>query len=130
MVFAQLASGLLFFALGTDREVIRIFAASLTAYPPGTFVLKPAAAGEMIGLGSSMLSTGARLALPVVVLLMLVDIAMALLGRMHQQLQLLTLAFPVKMLATLAFLAAISVFFLPVYRSAAEHTLAVLSRML
>ena len=130
LVFAQLCSGLLFFALGVDRQVIRIFAASLAAYPPGTFVLKPAAAGEMIALGNSMLSTGVRLALPVVVLLMLADIALALLGRMHQQLQLLTLAFPVKMLATLAFLAAISVFFLPVYRSAAEYTFAALARML
>lgn len=130
LVFAQLCSGMLFFALGVDRQVIRIFAASLTAHPPGAFVLKPATAGEMIALGSSMLSVGVRLALPVVVLLMLADIALALLGRMHQQLQLLTLAFPVKMLATLAFLAAISVFFLPVYRSAAEHTFAALARML
>ena len=52
------------------------------------------------------------------------DIALALLGRIHQQLQLLTLAFPAKMLATLAFLAVLSVFFLPVYRAAAERTFA------
>jgi flagellar biosynthesis protein FliR len=130
LVFAQLMAGMLFFALGVDREVIRIFAASLAAYPPGAFVLKPASADEMIALGTVMLSTGVRLALPVVVLLMLMDVALALLGRMHQQLQLMTLAFPVKMLATLAFVAAISVFFLPVYRSAAEHTIAALYRFL
>jgi flagellar biosynthesis protein FliR len=130
LVFSQLMSGMLFFALGIDREVIRIFAASLAAYPPGTFVLKPSTAEEMIALGGGMLSTGVRLALPVVVLLMLADVALALLGRMHQQLQLLTLAFPVKMLATLAFVASISVFFLPVYRSAAEHTIAALFRFL
>ncbi len=73
-----------------------------------------------------MFSTGLRLAMPVIVLLMLVDIALALLGRIHEQLQLLTLAFPVKMLATLAFLAVIAVFFLPVFRSAAERTFSVL----
>jgi flagellar biosynthetic protein FliR len=77
-----------------------------------------------------MLATGVRLALPLVVLLMLVDLALALLGRMHQQLQLLTLAFPAKMLATLAFLAAILALFLPVYRAAAERTAAALFRLL
>ena len=70
-----------------------------------------------------MFSTGLRLAMPVIVLLMLVEIALALMGRMHQQLQLLALSFPVKMLATLAFLAIIIGFFLPVFRSAADHTL-------
>ena len=46
-----------------------------------------------------------RLALPVVALLMLVDLALALLGRLNAQLQLLTLAFPAKMLAALLLLA-------------------------
>jgi flagellar biosynthetic protein FliR len=77
-----------------------------------------------------MFATGMRLALPVVVLLALIDVALALLGRIHQQLQLLTLAFPVKMLATLAFLALILILFLPVYRAAAERTVAVLYRLL
>ncbi|HSV28083.1 MAG TPA: flagellar biosynthetic protein FliR, partial [Candidatus Omnitrophota bacterium] len=35
LVFAQLGSGLIFFALGLDREVIRIFARSLETLPPG-----------------------------------------------------------------------------------------------
>jgi len=129
LVFAQLMSGLLFFALGMDREVLRVFAASLRVYPPGTFLLKASTAGAVIALGANMLATGVRMALPMVALLMLVDIALALLGRMHQQLQLLSLAFPVKMLATLAFLAAISALFLPVYRGAAERTMATLFRL-
>lgn len=129
LVFAQLMSGLLFFALGMDREVLRVFAASLRVYPPGTFLLKASSAHAVIALGAGMLTTGVRMALPMVALLMLVDIALALLGRMHQHLQLLSLAFPVKMLATLAFLAAISALFLPVYRGAAERTMATLFRL-
>jgi flagellar biosynthetic protein FliR len=130
LVLAELLAGLLFFSLGLDREVMRVFAASLTSYPPGTFAIRPGAAGIMVGLGAGMLETGVRLAMPLVVLLMLMDVALALLGRMHQQLQLLTLAFPAKMLATLAFLAAISVLFLPVYRAAAGRTISALLRLL
>ena len=48
-----------------------------------------------------MFSVGLRLALPVVALLVMVDVALALLGRLNPQLQLLSLAFPVKMLTAL-----------------------------
>ena len=129
-VFAQLAGGLLFFSLGMDRQVLRVFAASLVAHPPGTSFLRATSVDAIIGLGAGMWATGMRLAMPVVVLLALIDISLALLGRIHQQLQLLTLAFPVKMLAALAFLALIFVLYVPVYRAAAEHTVAVLYRLL
>ena len=46
LVLAQLVAGLLFFALGFDREVLRIFASSLAAHPPGSFVLHGSAAGH------------------------------------------------------------------------------------
>jgi flagellar biosynthesis protein FliR len=130
LVFAQLAGGLLFFALGVDREVLRVFAASLAAHPPGTFFLRMSSINTIIGLGTGMFATGMRLAMPVVALLALVDISLAFLGRIHQQLQLLTLAFPIKMLAALAFLGLIFTLFLPVYRAAAERTIAALYRLL
>jgi flagellar biosynthetic protein FliR len=123
VVLAQLTAGFLMFSLGLDRQILRGFAHSLMVYPPGTFVLKLSTAETVLHLGSAMFSTGLRLALPVIVLLMLVEIALALMGRMHQQLQLLALSFPVKMLATLAFLAIVIGFFLPVFRAAADHTL-------
>lgn len=126
LVFSQLMAGLLFFSLGLDRQVLRVFAISLSTFPPGSYVASVSSADALIRLGSGMFSTGLRLAMPVVVLLLLVDIALALMGRLHQQLQLLTLAFPVKMMAALAFLAAISALFLPVYRGMAERTLSTL----
>lgn len=129
-VFAQLAGGLLFFSLGMDRQVLRVFAASLAAHPPGTFFLRASSAEAIVGLGAGMFATGMRLAMPVVALLALIDISLALLGRIHQQLQLLTLAFPIKMLAALAFLATIFALYVPVYRAAAERTVAVLYRLL
>jgi flagellar biosynthetic protein FliR len=58
----------------------------------------------MIRLGTNVFTFGVRLALPVVALLVMVDVALALLGRINQQLQLLSLAFPAKMLAALLLL--------------------------
>lgn len=102
VIFAELAVGLLFFAMGLDREVIRIFARSLEVAPAGSFVLARGVGAQLILMGGVMFSTGMRLALPVVAVLLLVDISLALLGRVNAQLQLLSIAFPVKMLVGLA----------------------------
>jgi len=124
VVFSQLIGGLLFFALGLHREVIRAFARSLDAFPPGSYVLTPAGAEKIVRLGAGMFSVGLRLAMPVLALLLLVDVAMALLGKLNQQLQLLILAFPVKMMATIVLLASMAVLFPRVYRGYAEQVLA------
>jgi flagellar biosynthetic protein FliR len=101
LVFAQLMAGMLFFAVGLDRQVLRLFADTLERIPPGSFSPGAAQAQALIRLGANLFTFGLRLALPVVGLLILIDVALALLGRLHQQLQLLTLAFPVKMLTAL-----------------------------
>ena len=95
LVFSQLMSSMLFFALG------RLFAQSLEKVPAGAYVFGPASAQAIVRLGSSLFSTAVRLALPVVALLMMVDVALALMGRLNAQLQLLAVAFPAKMLTTL-----------------------------
>jgi flagellar biosynthetic protein FliR len=111
LVFAQLMGGLLFFALGLDREVLRLFAQTLDRIPAGAYTLSATSADAIIRLGSSLFAFGVRLALPVVALLLMVDIALALLGRLNQQLQLLSLAFPLKMLTALLVLSWISAVF-------------------
>ncbi len=105
LVFAQLASGLIFFALGLERTVIWIFARSLETLPPGALVAAGPAIDAVVRLGSGIFSTGLKLALPVLALLTLVDIAMALTGRLNAQLQLLSLSFPLKMLVAVLMLA-------------------------
>ena len=52
-----------------------------------------------------------------VALLVLVDLALALLGRINSQLQLLTLAFPVKMLAALGVLVSMAALFPTMFRA-------------
>jgi flagellar biosynthesis protein FliR len=105
LVFSQLAAGLVFFSLGLDREVIRVFATSLKTLPPGAMVAPGMAVEALLRLGSGMFSVGVRLALPCLALLALVDLSLALAGRLNAQLQLLTLAFPLKMLAAVLVLA-------------------------
>jgi len=121
---SQLAAGLLFFTLGLDREIIRAFARSLDAFPAGSFALAPAGAEQILRLASGMFSVGLRLAMPAIALLLLVDLALALLGRLNAQLQLLVLAFPVKMMAAIALLATLAVLFPRVYRDYAGQVLA------
>ncbi len=111
LVFAQLIAGLLFFSLGLDREMLRLFADSLERVPPGSYVFGPGSALPLIQLGSGLFSVGVRLALPVVALLVMVDVALALLGRLNAQLQLLSVAFPAKMLTALAVLSWIMAIF-------------------
>ncbi|MGO9229326.1 MAG: flagellar biosynthetic protein FliR [Bryobacteraceae bacterium] len=101
IVVAQLMAGMSFFAMGMEGQVLRLFAASLEKIPPGAYVFQLVSADAFIRLMGSLLAAGARLALPVVALLVMVDVALALVGRLNAQLQLLSLAFPAKMLTAL-----------------------------
>ena len=111
LVFAQLMAGMLFFTMGLDREILRLFAQSLDRVPAGAFVFGRASAEPLIRLGAILFAVGVRLALPVVALLVMVDIALALMGRLNAQLQLLSLAFPAKMLTALILLSWVAVIF-------------------
>jgi flagellar biosynthetic protein FliR len=119
VVLAQLTSWLLFLAFGMERHVIRALAVSLELRPAGAFAMTPEARSAVLQLGSVVFTTALRLALPVIAMLLLVDIAFALFGRLHAQLQLLSLAFPAKMLATLAILALLSRSFPRIYEGVA-----------
>jgi flagellar biosynthetic protein FliR len=121
LVFSQLMAGMLFFALGLDREILRLFARSLDKVPVGTYILGPASADALIRLGSKLFSTGVRLALPVVALLVMVDVALALMGRLNSQLQLLSLAFPAKMLTALLVLSWVAALFPRIMTELAGH---------
>jgi flagellar biosynthetic protein FliR len=128
-VLAQLVTLLLFFSAGLDRVILQAFAASLQTIPPGSFHLSGGLAEAVIRHTSAMLGLATRLALPLVALLVLVDLALALLGRLHSHLQLLSLAFPVKMLLSLAALAALARIFPVIYRQAAEAGVPILWRL-
>ncbi|HBY60442.1 MAG TPA: hypothetical protein DEH78_11505 [Solibacterales bacterium] len=120
-VIGQLAANLLFFAAGFDRQVIAALAASFAAQPAGAIGAHPEWGQNLIRLTSDIFTLGLRLAMPVVALLLLVDFALALMGRVNAQLQLLSLAFPVKMLGALVFLAATAATLPVLYQAAARN---------
>jgi flagellar biosynthetic protein FliR len=99
---AQSVAALLFVVLGLHRYVIQIFAQSLESQPPTRLVLNPRWGELILHAAGTIFSTGLRLALPIVGLMAMVDIALALLGRINAHLQLLHLAMPLKILAAIA----------------------------
>jgi flagellar biosynthetic protein FliR len=128
-IITTLMSGLLFLTLHLDHEVFRILGASLEKFPAGSWAPSAASLNGLVQLGSGMFTLGLRLAMPVVALLLLLDIALAIAGRIQQQLQLLSLAFPLKMLAALTLLAALAPVFARLFETSAEHTLGALWRL-
>jgi flagellar biosynthetic protein FliR len=130
LVLALLVSNLLFFSLGGHHLVIRAFARSLEIWPVGGAAANIAWADAVRRLGGSILELSVRLALPVAGLLLLAEIALSVVSRIQSQLQLLSLAFPVKMLGTLVALAALAPMWAAIYRRAFDHTATTLEGML
>ena len=122
-VWMQLLVGFLLFAIGMDRHIIRAFAAGMTGPAPVPSMTPIQAVAE---LGTSMFVTAVRLAFPVVAVLLLVDLALAMTGRIHSQLQLLSLAFPAKMAGAVLLLAMITAAFPSVFEAAATRTIRLL----
>jgi flagellar biosynthetic protein FliR len=120
VVFAQTIAAALFFALGLDREIVRVFARSMETAPPGSFTLSRHAVEAILAAGSTIFSTGLRLALPVIAVMIMVDISLALLGRVNAQLHLVTIAFPVKIIVGLGLLAWIAVLLPALIRAGTE----------
>lgn len=120
---AESAAGLLFVTLGLHRYVIRLFAHSLETLPPGQFLLNARWSDVVIHAASSIFSIGLRLALPVIVLLVMVDLTLSLLGRIHANLQILQFAMPAKMLASMAIIGVVLFMFPSLYEDYAERML-------
>lgn len=129
LTIAQMAAGLLFFATGLDREVLFGFAHSLATQPPGTLVPQ-SMANVLIRLGSTIFTTGLRLALPVLGLLLMVEISVALLARLNSQLHLMMLTMPMKMLLSLTLLAWLVSIFPRVFERSAGDFLQVIRGLL
>jgi flagellar biosynthesis protein FliR len=118
---AQTTASLLFVTLGFHRYIVRIFAQSLVTMPPGKILLSRHWGEMLITAAGSLFSVGLRLALPIVGLMLMVDLTLALLGRMNSQLQLITISMPLKILAALATISILLILFPTVYSGYAEQ---------
>jgi flagellar biosynthesis protein FliR len=130
ILIAQLVAGMLFFAMGFDRQLLATLSRSLETSPPGAFAASRPSVEGLVMLGSGVFSTGIRLVLPLMTLLFLIDLSVGLLGRLNSQIQLMALAFPAKMLAATAALSFL-VFLIPkLYQQSAAAAFGALGKFL
>ena len=129
-ILVQLFAGMLFFALGFDRQVLQILFRSFESVPPAGYRLGLDAGEAVIRAAAGIFTTGLRLALPVLALTVLMDLAIAVLGRIQAQLQLIPLSFSLKMLAGLGMLASVLTFYPLALQTAGARAFNALSRFL
>lgn len=110
LTLAEITAGLMFFATGADRLLIRALADSLRLCPPESFAIRMNWADALIRFAASIFTNGLRLGAPIVALLLLADGALAVLGRVQTQIHLISLTMPVKLCAAMLLIAATLVF--------------------
>jgi flagellar biosynthesis protein FliR len=101
-VMLALLGSLLFFCFDLHLQLLRAWFAGLEHWPLGSFFTRPIDALRMVQLGGVMFETAVRLSFPVIAVLLLIDLTLGLLNQINGRLQLLTLAFPAKILAAVA----------------------------
>lgn len=108
--FLNLFAVALLLALNAHLIMLDALAASLEHVPVGSAIDMEAGASTLVSLGSTLFSLGFRFAAPVVALVLIGNVALAVLSRAAPQLNILSLAFPVQIgLGLFAFAAALPV---------------------
>jgi flagellar biosynthesis protein FliR len=130
LTIAQLMAGLLFFATGLDRQILLAIAQSLSSQVPGHVAISASMVNRLIQTGASIFTTGFRLVLPLLSLLLMVEISLALLARLNSQLQIMRLVFPAKMLLALALFAWLLLIFPKVFNQSAGQAMQLVRALL
>ena len=120
-VLTQLATGFLFFLFNIHHFLLRLLGRSFDLFAGDSRVWEQASLTLVLRLAGTMFATGLKMGLPLVLLLLLIELSLALLGRLHSQMQLLTLAFPIKTALSCAFLAALLVRWPSLYQHLARQ---------
>jgi flagellar biosynthesis protein FliR len=100
----QLLGTLVLIAAGLDRILLASLVRSFHAVPLGSYGLAPTTALAMVRAAGGVFLAGVELAAPVLAATMLVEIAVALLGRLSPQLPVMSLTVPIKTLTGFAIL--------------------------
>jgi flagellar biosynthesis protein FliR len=101
----QLFGTLVLIAAGLDRILLASLVRSFRAVPLGTYGLAPVTAMDIVRAAGGVFLAGVELAAPVLAATMLVEIAVALVGRLSPQLPVMSLTVPLKTLFGLGILA-------------------------
>ncbi|MFM5948766.1 MAG: flagellar biosynthetic protein FliR [Novosphingobium sp.] len=99
---------LVFLGLGAHLTWLRLVVESYAVFPPGNAWLGPEQLERILGFGSAMFVAAVAIALPVTLVLLLVQIASGVLSRSAPALNLFALGLPAGILAGLAALIAVA----------------------
>lgn len=105
--FMNLFAIALLLSLNAHVVMLEALHASVDLIPIGAGTHLQDGLGGMLKLGSTLFALGLRFAAPVIAVVLLVNVALAVLSRAAPQLNILSLAFPVQILAGLAALIAL-----------------------
>lgn len=97
---------LVFLGLGAHLNWIALIVRSYEAFPPGSPWFSGERMGQVVSFGSALFATAAMIALPVTLVLLLVQVASAVIGRSAPSLNLFSLGLPAGVLAGIAALIA------------------------
>lgn len=100
----QLMGTLVIITAGLDRILLASMARSFRAVPLGTFAFAPTAALAIVQAAAGIFLAALELAAPVLAATMLVEIAVALLGKLSPQLPVMMLTVPIKTITGFAIL--------------------------
>jgi flagellar biosynthetic protein FliR len=92
----QLMGTLVVITAGLDRILLASMVRSFRAAPLGSFVLEPSSALEIVHAAGGIFLAAVELAAPVLAATMLVEISVALLGKLSPQLPVMMLTVPMK----------------------------------
>jgi flagellar biosynthesis protein FliR len=101
----QLMGTLVVVAAGLDRILLASLVRSFRAVPLGSYALAPVTGLAIVRAASGIFLAGVELAAPVLAATMLVEIAVALMGKLSPQLPVMSLTVPIKTLTGFAILA-------------------------
>ncbi len=101
----QLMGTLVLLGAGLDRILLASMARSFRAVPLGTYVLAPATALAIVRAAGGIFLAALELAAPILAATMLVEISIALLGKLSPQLPVMSLTVPLKTLTGFVLLA-------------------------
>jgi len=100
----QLMGTLVVITSGLDRILLASIVRSFRVAPLGTYALAPTAALEIVRAASGIFLAAVELAAPVLAATLLVEVAVALLGKLSPQLPVMSLTVPMKTLTGFALL--------------------------
>lgn len=104
-LFYQVFGTLVFFAIGGHRQILAAFVKSYEVVPAGTAAFQGPWLPSIVAVTGQVLSIGLRLAAPILVAGLLVDVCLMLIVRAVPQMNILVVGAPVRVAAGLAALA-------------------------